>query len=215
MGAKDRWPGIWRSGTPKTKEAGAARRHGSLHMTRVALASAAAVAVALGAGAASASIRGPHSKIPGCYSTLTGRLKNVEGQPGAGCHNAKHLYIADFSNVAVSFPATVVAVLNHVPAGAYLVSVTGQGTVAPNSTDNSETPQLTCSLTPSTTSYVPDTLPIGNPPNGSYSASIVAEGDSVLTTAGKITFSCQAEQLGPSIPTLQGVITAVPVGGVN
>lgn len=215
MGAKDRWPGIWRSGTPQTKGTGVARRHGSICMTRVALAIAAAVAVALGAGAASASIRGPHSKVVSCYSTLTGRLKNVEGRPEAGCHNAKQLYVADFSNVAVSFPATVVAVLNHIPAGAYLVSVTGQGTVAPNSIDNSETPQLTCSLTPSTTSYTPDSLPIGDPQVESYAASIVAEGDSVLTTAGKITFSCQAEQVGPSIPTLQGVITAVPVGGVN
>jgi hypothetical protein len=215
MGERDRWTGIWRSGKPKTKGTGGTRRRDSTRMTRVALASAVAVAVALGAGVASASIDAPAGKIPGCHPTLTGRLRDVVGQPGARCRNEKRLYIASFSTAAVGTSPTQVAVLKHVPAGAYLVSVAGQAT--DHQSDNNFIPQLTCSLTPSTTSYTPDSLPVGNPPIGEDTVSIVAGGDSVLTTAGTITFSCQAADLAPppSNPTLQGVITAIPVEGVS
>ena len=219
MDAKDGWRGILRSEKPQTKETGATRPHASIRITRVVLASAAAVAVALGAGVASASIRRSHGKIPGCYPTLTGRPRAVEGQPGSRCPNKKHLYIAGFSNVQVGASSTQVAVLKQVPAGTYLLSVTGQATIPQVPYFSYDfLPTLTCSLIPSTTSYAPDSLPIGNPPIGYYTASIAAEGDSVLTTAGRITFSCQAAGVPsdfPSNPTLEGVITAIPVEGTN
>jgi hypothetical protein len=246
MGEKDRYRLMRRSGKPEIAETGPVRRRVPIRMARVALAGGAAAAVALGVGPASASIPGPHGVISGCYSAQGGRLRVIDAQSGARCRRHErqltwdqagpqgvpgpqgkpgpqgppgngHLYIAGFSNVVVGASPTDVAVLDHVPAGTYLVSVNGQGTVAQNDTDNS-TPLLTCSPTPSTTSYVPDSLPVADPPAGDSTRSIGAQGDSVLTTAGTIIFSCQAAELSSdpsSYPTLQGVITAIPVGGVN
>jgi hypothetical protein len=224
MGEKDRWPGTGQSGKPKAEGAGTVQRPCSSRMTRATLASALVAVVALGAGAASAGTRGSHGQVPGCHPTSSGRLKTADRQSGASCSNEKHLYTARVGNETHLYiarfnvlvlpwtnvvPWTKVVVLEHVPAGTYLVSVAGQA----DAYDEPNYPEvLECRLDPSDASYVPYGLIVRSNGPGSFGAA----GDSVLTYGGTITFSCRqlTDEKG-SRTRLLGVITAISVGGVN
>jgi hypothetical protein len=223
---------IWKSVRLEGQADGTARKRGVRRTLPIAVASGVLAAAAVGMGVASASIPGPNGDITGCYSDHGGRLRVIDAQSRARCRRDEkqltwsqtgppgrtgrnHLYIVGFNKVSVGPSSTGVASLENVPAGTYLVSVTGQ--VNPNS-DDSLFPVITCSLSPTTTSYAPDSLPLADPTvDGNLTVPIGAQGEAVLAISGSISFSCALRPNGPGPPpvTLEGVMTAIPVNGVN
>jgi hypothetical protein len=223
---------IWQSERSETQANGTVQRRRARHILPIAVAGGVLAAAAVGMGVASASIPGPNGDITGCYSNHGGRLRVIDAQSGARCHRnekqltwsqtgppgragGNHLYIAGFNNVSVGPSSTEVASLENVPAGTYLVSVTGQ---ANPGGDGDTLSVISCSLSPTTTSYATDSQPLADPAiDGNMTMPIGARGEAVLAISGTISFSCalRPNPPGPPPATLEGVITAVPVNGAN
>jgi hypothetical protein len=223
---------IWNSVRMGIQTGGTAQRRGVRSIVLIAAASGVLVTTAVGIGVASASIPGPNGDITGCYSDHGGRLRVIDAQSGTRCRrdekqltwsqtgppgreSKNHLYIAGFNNVPVGASSTEVASLDNVPAGAYLVSVTGQA----NPGDDADLLSvISCSLSPATTSYATNSQPLADPAiDGGMTMPIGAQGEAVLAISGNISFSCTLNPNGPDLPpaTLDGVMTAIPVIGVN
>ena len=223
---------IWKSVRMRIQTGRTAQRRGVRSIVLIAVASGVLVATAVGMGVASASIPGPNGDITGCYSDHGGRLRVINAQSGTRCRRDEkqltwdqtgppgregrnHLYIAGFNSVSVGASSTEVVSLENLPAGTYLVSVTGQ---ANPGGDGSLLSVISCSLSPTTTSYATHSQPLADPViDGNMTMPIGAQGEAVLTTSGTIGFSCALNPNGPDQPpaSLDGVMTAIPVNEVN
>lgn len=137
----------------------------------------------------------------------TGSTGLTGAQGPAGPAGPSHGYITTFPFIELTppnAPNTTIATLS-LPAGNYMVSVVGQGVAGTNATA-----ELTCSISPSSSSYVPNSLPLTG-----LDASITGAADVTLNSPGSVTFSCSYIGPASSFVILRGAMTAVQVGGLN
>jgi hypothetical protein len=114
-------------------------------------------------------------------------------------------YISTFYVQSVS-PSTPFAVSHlRLPAGKFLVSMTGEGVAFTNATAS-----LTCSFSPTSKGYVPYAVHLDGSPK---TIGAVAAVD--LPSGGTVTLSCSAGQPAGKFVLVRGALTAVHVAALT